>query len=380
MEYKVPLVRDAFLNDAETRIRLADFILTEPRLSMGHECQKFEEEFSAWQGRKHSVLFNSGSSANLALLQACMNLGLLSQWEYGVGVSALTWATNVMPIMQLGMVPVVLDVSPATLNILPSTLEKHEGYPLTALFITNALGFCSDLRRIKDICAKRKILLLEDNCEAMGTETQAGKTGNFGLASTFSFYVAHHLCTIEGGMVCTDDDELADMLKMVRAHGWKRNLAGWVAKDFQDAYTFYDLAYNLRPTEITGFLGRVQLPLVDEAMRQRTYNYTWLAGISNSNPGFLTRELGKWPPAFAFPVVCKSAALRAKYLKRFADAGVETRPLIAGNIQRQPFYKKYAMALSDTPGADFLQECGFYVTNRPDLTEDELKIIEGCLA
>ncbi|WP_371079300.1 DegT/DnrJ/EryC1/StrS family aminotransferase, partial [Salmonella enterica] len=144
-------------------------------------------------------------------------------------------------------------------------LERLEQTELNAFFITNVLGFTGDLDKIRDICNERNIILIEDNCESLGTQLPMGKAGNFSLASTFSFFVAHHMSTIEGGMICTDDDELAEMLKIVRANGWDRNLSSkqqlkWrkkynIQSEFEAKYTFYDLGFNMRPTEITGFLG-----------------------------------------------------------------------------------------------------------------------------
>jgi CDP-4-dehydro-6-deoxyglucose reductase, E1 len=377
MEYKVPLVRDAFLNDAETRIRLADFILTEPRLSMGHECRKFEEEFSAWQGRRYSVLFNSGSSANLALVQSLLNTGTLKKGDR-VGVSALTWATNVMPLIQLGLEAVAMDTYPGNLRDCPVPGPRP-----AAEFITQPLGFAA----IEE--CRPNYLILEDNCEALGTQTPVGKTGNFGLASTFSFFVGHHLSTIEGGMICTDDYRLAACLRMVRAHGWDRNLdaeaqRGWRTQygvdDFHAPYTFYVPGYNLRPTEITGFLGRTQLPLMNEAILKRQAIYERFAAAQSKELRKLDRRHLSVLSAFAFPVICEDKLMRANYVERFLIAGVEVRPLIAGNIQRHPFWKAAGLPTYPTPGADFLHDCAFYCPIRPDLTEEEMQIIEGCLA
>jgi CDP-4-dehydro-6-deoxyglucose reductase, E1 len=384
MEYKVPLVRDAFLNDAETRFQLADFILMQPRLSMGHECKKFEEEFSAWQGRRYSVLFNSGSSANLALIQALLNMRTLKKGDR-VGVSALTWATNVMPLIQLGLKPVVMDTDPWLLGNRQHPI--HCG--LAVAFVTSPLGFAL-LPKDRDVPKTGdRILLLEDNCESLGTVTIGGKAGNHGLASTFSFFVGHHLSTIEGGMVCTDDAGLADALRMVRAHGWDRNVSEYVRKDLREAhgvsdfhapYTFYVPGYNLRPTEITGFLGRTQLPLMDEAILKRQAIYERFAAAQSKELRKLDRRHMSVLSAFAFPVIAQTVEMREWYRARFRIAGVEVRPLIAGNIQRHPFWKAAGLPVYPTPGADFLHDCAFYCPIRPDLTETEMQIIEGCLA
>ena len=170
-----------------------------------------------------------------------------------------------MPLLQLGLKPAPIDVSLDNLNVDSNNLLLIlENMPIKVLFITNLLGFCADLNKIKEICEKKGIILIEDNCESLGSELNGIKLGNFGLASSFSFYVGHHLSTIEGGMVCTDDEILYEMLLMVRAHGWSRNLKKEKKEElrknngieeFYNDYTFYTLGFNLRPTEITGFSG-----------------------------------------------------------------------------------------------------------------------------
>jgi len=387
----IPLMKNAFLNEHETRQALAEFILKADRLSMDAECLKFERKFSEHQGRKESVLFNSGGSANLAMLQALQNLGRLKEGDH-VAFSALTWSTNTMPIIQMGMVPVPLDCDVNTLNVMSHHLEERlQQVNLRALFLTNVLGFTGDIDRVRSICAERGIILIEDNCESLGTTLTLGKAGNFGVAASFSFFVAHHMSTIEGGMVCTDDQDLAEMLRIVRANGWDRNLTAlqqhkWrkrfdIHSEFQAKYTFYDLGFNLRPTEITGFLGRYQMQFLDANIQTRERNYLRLEQIMTQNPDLvlLRHEHITTLSTFAVPVVCKTPDLRDHYLARFAGAGIEIRPMIAGNMQRQPFYDKYVKEKYDLPGTDFVHNNGFYCGNYPELSETDLETIGGCL-
>jgi len=387
----IPLMKNAFLNEYETKQALAEFIMKAPRLSMDNKCYEFEKEFAAFQGRKDAVLFNSGGSANLAMLQALKNMGRLKNGDK-IGFSALTWSTNVMPIIQLGMEPVPVDCDPNTLNVMSHSLnERLNSTDLQALFITNALGFAGDLDRIKQICDERGIILIEDNCESLGTELHTGKAGNFSISSSFSFFVAHHMSTIEGGMVCTDDTELAQMLRIVRANGWDRNLTAvqqlkWrknfnIQSEFDAKYTFYDLGYNLRPTEITGFIGLYQLKFIEENITQRENNYIMLEAIIRDNPDLiiLDRTHIKRISNFALPVLCRTPELRDEYIFQFSGAGVEIRPMIAGNIQNQPFYKKYVQNTFDLPGTDFIHNCGFYCGNYPELSESDLETLSSCL-
>jgi len=388
---KIPLMRKAFLKEEETKKALAEFILSADRLSMDKECKKFENKFANYQDCKHAILFNSGGSANLAMLQALKNLGKLKDGDK-VAFSALTWSTNTMPIIQLGMVPVALDCQPDTLNTMSiHLLERLETVELQALFITNILGFTGDIDKIRQICLEKNIILIEDNCESLGTELPEGKAGNFGVGASFSFFVAHHMSTIEGGMVCTSDDDFAEMLRIVRANGWDRNLNNeqqekWrnqcgIESEFQAKYTFYDLGYNLRPTEITGFLGQYQMQFLEENITKREQNYLRLEKVIKNNPDFVTLKHDhiKTLSTFAFPLVCKTASLRAHYVKIFTEAGVEIRPMIAGNMQKQPFYKKYVKAHYEMPGADMMHTNGFYCGNYPELLEEDLLILENLL-
>src|ERR1035437_1213804 len=219
----IKLIKSTFYNEEETKDKLVKFIKNAQQLSFGSECQKFEENFAKWQGSKYCIFVNSGSSANLALIQSLLNLGKIKKGD-NIGFSSLTWSTNTMPLIQLGLNPIPVDVELDTLNVSSKKLlEVIKKTRIKALLLTNLLGFCDDIDEIKKVCNKYKIILLEDNCESLGTIYKGKKLGNFGLASTFSFYVGHHMSTIEGGMVCTDNHELAVMLKMVRAHGWDRN-------------------------------------------------------------------------------------------------------------------------------------------------------------
>lgn len=254
----IPLIKSTFYKEIDTKRRLCRFIKKADKLSIGKECRRFEEKFATYQGRKYCVFVNSGSSANLALIQALLNMGMLKKGDL-VGFSALTWSTNVMPLIQLGLVPIPIDVELDTLNVssklLLTAIKQHS---IKLLFLTDLLGFCDDIDEIATICKTKGILLLEDACESLGSVYKSKKLGNWGIASTFSFYVGHHMSTIEGGAVVTDSEELYTGLQLVRAHGWDRNLteqkqlmirtAHGVNETFYSRYTFYDLGYNFRVT------------------------------------------------------------------------------------------------------------------------------------
>jgi len=386
----IPLMKTAFAYEQTTCQKLADFIKDAPKLSMGDYCKRFENEFAKYQGRKHCILFNSGGSSNFALLHTLKNLGRIKAGD-NIGFSSLTWSTNVMPIIQQGFNPIPIDCSPLTLNVMSSTLkETIDKYNLKVFFSTNVLGFTGDLPEIKKICEEHDVLYIEDNCESLGTEVAGIKSGNFGLASTFSFFVAHHMSTIEGGMIATDDDELAQMLIMTRANGWDRNLSEEqqqelrnkhnIINEFESKYIFYDLAFNFRPTEITGFIGVEQLKYIENAFKKRENTYKRLAQVVENNDELLPLNTDHltFISNFSFPVIAVSAELREKYRKLFQDK-VEIRPLIAGNITKQPFWKKYINKEYKLQGTNFLHENSFYFGNYPELDEEDLQVLEELL-
>jgi len=386
----IKLIKSTFYKEKETKRRLINFIKSAKKLSFGSECRKFEKNFARYQGRKYAVFFNSGSSANLAIIQALLNLKKIKKGE-NVGFSSVTWSTNVMPLIQLGLRAIPVDIELDTLNVSSrKLLEAVKKHRLKALFLTNLLGFCDDVDEIKKNCQQKKIILIEDSCESLGTIYKGKKLGNFGIASTFSFYIGHHLSTIEGGMVCTDDLEIATMLKITRAHGWDRNLGPKEQKKinknfkiesvFHSRYTFYDLGYNLRPTEIQGFLGNIQLKYTEEINKRRNRNFIKLANQ-------IYKKTNKYYPVrfnhfdfisnFAFPIICKTKKIRDELIKK-CQGRIEIRPIVGGDITKQPFFRKYEKEFSRVlpdSNASIVHSQGLYFGNNPELTTEEIRKI-----
>lgn len=384
----IKLIKSSFYHESETKTALADFILKEDILSMNKECLKFEKSFAAKQGRKHAVYVSNGSVANFLLIQSMLNLGLIKKGDK-IGFSALTWPTNVMPLIQLGLTPVAIDCELETLNVSPDKLSKSIKQ-IKALFITNVLGFSDDIATIKDICKANNVVLIEDNCESLGSKVNGTLLGNFGLASTFSFFVGHHMSTIEGGMICTDSDELNDQLIMGRTHGWDRGLSNdsqaklrkkFKIDTFHAKYTFYDLASNFRPTEINGFIGNTQISFWDEIVGKRAKNFEKFQEAMSHNSDFYQYDLSHMDliSNFSMPIICKTPELAKKYRERFEKADVEIRPIIAGNITRQPFYVKYVNDSQQLENSDIAHDNGFYFGNNPELTEEEVAVLCGLL-
>ena len=385
----IKLIKSTFYNEDKTKKALTEFITKAEILSFGKECVKFEEEFAKYQGRKYCVFFNSGSSANLGMIQTLLNIGKLNKGD-SVGFSALTWSTNVMPIMQLGLKAVPIDIELDTLNVSSDRLlEVLKSTPLKVMFLTNLLGFCDDIDVVEKVCKERGILLIEDNCEALGSVYKKKLLGNFGLASSFSFYVGHHMSTVEGGAVCTDDDEVAKMLKIVRAHGWDRNLFvddqlalrndHHVNSSFYSRYTFYDLGFNLRPTEINGFIGNIQIKYLDEILKKRNDNFMKFAKeIYKRTDRYITvrYEHMDFHSNFAFPVICTSQKIREELVEK-CEGRVEIRPIVGGDMTLQPFFKKYSERTLQTvdTNAAVIHRQGLYFGNNPELTDEEINTI-----
>lgn len=384
---EIKLIKSSFYKEEDTKKKLCDFIMGAQKLSMDKECKKFEDSFSKFQKRDYSVLVTSGSSANLILIQALLNLGRLKKGDK-VGVSALTWPTNIMPLIQLGLTPVLIDCEVDTINV---SLKQIKEKDIDALFLTNALGFCSDIEEIEKYCRGKGILFVEDNCESLGSEYNGRMLGNFGLASTFSFFVGHHLSTIEGGMICTNDRELYDNLVMVRIHGWARNLSKEKQEelkkqhnvpDFYDPYTFYDLAYNVRPNEICGHIGNIQINYIQEIISRREDNFKKVHEAIKSNEDLIPMNVAPLTRIsnFGIPLIFKRRDLFEKYLNKFISNGVEVRPLISGNTSNQPFFKKHVpFQKSECPNAEFIHLTGFYCGNNPEMTEEEINFISSLI-
>ena len=385
----IKLIQSTFYKEKETKKKLCAFIKKAKILSFGEECRKFETDFARYQGRKYCVFLNSGSSANLAIIQALLNVGKLKKGD-AVGFSALTWSTNVMPLIELGLHPIPIDCELDTLNVSSRILlETMKKFPLKMLFLTNLLGFCDDIDVIADICSKKKIVFVEDDCESLGTVYKGKKLGNFGFAGTFSFYVGHHMSTIEGGAVCTDDKDLDNMLKIVRAHGWDRNfteekqlkirIKHHVNETFYSRYTFYDLGYNLRTTEIQGFIANSQLPYVPEIVKKRQANFIKIANA-------LYTQSAKYIPIrfshidvisnFAIPVICRTRAIRDDMVRKCIGK-IEIRPIVGGDVTKQPFYVKYMgkSVRCCMKNAQVIHDQGLYVGNNPDLSDKETDTI-----
>ena len=328
------------------------FAATETLLStwvtMGRQVRAFEAAFTGAHGFAEGVMNNSGSSANLLAIAALANPVTQDGLKPGdeVIVSALSWSTTVWPLIQLGLVPVIVDIDSDTLNIDPGEIERAIGPKTRAIMPVHVYGNPCDMDALGDICHRHDLALIEDCCEALGASYKGVPVGGFGRVATFSFYFSHHMTTIEGGICTTNDPALAEMVRILRSHGWTRDTKdpgplNATYPDIDPRFLFVNLGYNVRPTEMQAAMGLVQLPNLAGYVKARRANAAYwteaLAGHA-SVLGLQRETEGGHHSWFGFPMSIaadapfRTAAFRA-YLE---DAGIETRPIICGNIAKQP--------------------------------------------
>lgn len=358
--------------------KLADWLKTYPRLTKGQLTLNLEHKWSNWLGVKHSIFCNSGSSANLLMLWALVEAERISK-NAKIVVPSVAWATDLAPVIQLGMTPILCDANLQDLSIDLNHLETifKETKP-DVLLMVSVLGLVPDMKRTLELCNKYNVILLEDTCESMGSEYNNNKLGTFGLMSSFSTYFGHHISTIEGGFVSTNDEELYEVLKSIRSHGWDRDSSPqhstklrnkWKTSDFDALYTFYHSGFNLRSTDLQAFIGLGQIDKLDDICKKRNTNFNiYQKELGNLSPqiinnGFISN--------FAYPVIHKHRNL---IVKKLQEANIEVRPMICGSMGTQPFYvKQYGR--KELPNVSIIDKQGFYVPNHPGLIEkDILKI------
>ena len=372
----ISLVKDTI--DNKDIDRLIDWLKTYPRLTKGAVTLEFENKFSKWLGRKYSVFCNSGSSANLLVLSALLQGKYLKNTK--IVVPSTAWSTDLAPVIQLGLKPLLCDSNLKDLSVDLEHLEKIfvEESP-SALLLVSVLGLVPDMENVVELCDKYNVILLEDTCEAMGCEYIGRKLGTFGLASTFSTFFGHHISTIEGGIISTDDKDFYELLVSIRSHGWDRDLSEetqvklqkeWGVSEFNALYTFYYAGFNFRSTDLQAYIGLTQIDKLNDWGKQREDNYYLYQRLINT----------EWKPTsyfdsltsnFAYPVISPH---RDKIIKKLQENKVEVRPMICGSMGIQPFYVKHYGKL-ELPNVTVIDRDGFYVPNHPKLTKDEITFI-----
>lgn len=362
-------------NDIEN---LIGWLKTIPKLTKGQKTLSFEKRFASIIGCKHAVFCNSGSSANLLATSALIQSGLMGNNK--IVVPQVSWSTTVFPAMQLGLSPIMCDCDSLNLGIdVDNFLEIIEKEKPSALILVHVLGFDSNIQKIKDICEQNNILLIEDTCESLGSVVAGKMLGSYGLASTFSFYFGHHISTIEGGMVCTDDDYLAEVLKMIRSHGWDRDIdeeakqkyrSKYNVKEFESLYKFYYQGFNLRSTDLQAFIGLNQITKIKQIASTRHENFSkYLELIDNKF----------WKPVLNQEVVSNMGyplilSNRKRVYQELKNNNIESRPLVSGGMGTQPAWSK-TYGESRMKNSTIVNDKGMYVPNHGDLSNEDIEKI-----
>jgi CDP-6-deoxy-D-xylo-4-hexulose-3-dehydrase len=354
----------------------------DPILTQSTNVRAFEEEWSRWLGVRHSVFVSSGSSANLLTLAALKEL-------HGPGgeviVPTITWVSDIAAVLHCGFTPVFVDVDPRTLGMDNAQVLDRITPRTRAVFLTHVLGYNALTRPLLDELARRGVPLIEDVCESHGATFEGRKLGTFGLASNFSFYYAHHLSTIEGGMVCTNNADLYETVRMLRAHGMVRELDSDSRKreyadeypDLNPDFIFAHAGYNVRSTEINAVIGRSQLKRLDANVRRRSESLRTF--LDHLDPELYRTDFAtEGSSNYAFTLVLRNPdpALCERVMTTLRSHGVEFRRGTAGggNQVRQPYLRRLLGpdAWKQFPRADHVHFYGFYVGNYPTLETGEI--------
>lgn len=373
MSYKYPLAT-ATWDQAE--YDALQSVITSGMFTMGPKVFEFERQFAGYLGAKHCVMVNSGSSANLLMVAALFyskNPDLALKPGDEVIVPAVSWSTTYYPLYQYGLKIKFVDIDLHTLNYDLGALEKAVTDNTRLIMAVNLLGNPNDFDRIKSIIGTRKITLIEDNCESLGAEFQGKKAGTFGVMGSYSSFFSHHISTMEGGLISTDDDELHHILLSLRAHGWTRNLpkVNHVCSDksddpFKESFRFVLPGYNVRPLEMSGALGIEQVKKLPMLIAERRKNAALLQAVMHDHPLVLIQqEIGasSW---FGFSLVIRPGVnlTRDELVIKLNALGFEVRPIVAGNFAKNEVVKYFDSEVHGVlKNAEHIDENGLFVGN-----------------
>ena len=368
-----------------------DRVVKSGMFSMGPEVSRFEEQFATAMGSKHCVMVNSGSSANLIIIAA---LRYHSRHDLSEGaeviVPAVSWSTTYYPLHQYGLRMKFVDIDPGTLNYDLDALAEAIGPETRAIMVANLLGNPNAFDRIDTIIGDRDILVIEDNCESLGATYQGRQAGTFGIAGSYSSFFSHHIATMEGGLVVTDDEELHHIMLSVRSHGWTRHLpkfnhvTGEKSDDpFEESFRFVLPGYNLRPVEMSGAIGQEQIAKLPMIVSERRRNAEGFRALMQGYPQIrIQQELGEssW---FGFSMVVEPDAGfdRAALIRALAESGVECRPVVAGNFAKNEVVKRHMdhVIHGELHHADDIDRNGLFIGNHHYPLEDKWELLRAAL-
>lgn len=345
------------------------------RTTMWEKTAEFERQFAHTFGSAEALMVNSGSSADLLMAFALVNPQTkLMEPGDEILVPSVTWPTQIWSPMMAGLKVRLVDADPHTLNMDMNDLESKIGPRTRAVSLVHLMGNPCDMDRVMSICRKHDLVLIEDCCEALGAKYRGQPVGTFGIAGSFSFFFSHHITTMEGGMIVCQDELLSDLFRLLRAHGWARNTKYMHIEpqdDLDPRYMFLNWGFNVRPTELQAGFGLEQLKRLPAFHAQRTQNATYFQSYLErySDLMYLMQVM---PDAecswFSLPIMLTPECpfKKATFLAYLETQGVETRPMVAGNLARQPVRQLYPGLQEDNlPGADAIHERGFYLGLHP---------------
>jgi len=381
MENKIfwPLMKDCITQ--EDKDSLVNFIQTSNRYTNGPKVKEFERQWSEWLGVKHSLFVSSGSTANTLLLSAIVEKYNLKRGDK-VLVPAMTWVTNVAPVIQLGLEPIFCDVEPDTFSFDLEHLKKlsKEHTDIKVVFVTHLFGVPADINEFKKIIPD--VIYIEDCCESHGATLKDKKVGTFSEGSTFSSYFGHHMTTVEGGFVSTDDTKLYELMKTKRSHGLARECSPDVYEKYKKKYPevderfmFVTDGYNFRNNEFGAVLGLSQLPRLDGMVKIRRDICDKFVSILNKYDDTFHIPNFDGNSSFCLPFILNNKNMKKGLQEYLENSGIETRPLCSGNLLRQPFLKDYSLDI-DNPKVDYLHFNGFFIGNNHLITNEDIKKLE----
>ncbi|WP_322630143.1 DegT/DnrJ/EryC1/StrS family aminotransferase [Halothiobacillus sp.] len=372
----------------EKELNAIQRVIDSDMYTMGKYVAEYEERFADFFGSKHAVMVSSGSTANLLMIAALFyteNEDHRLQPGDEVIVPAVSWSTTYFPLQQYGLKVRFVDIDRDTLNISLDQLEQAITDKTRAILAVNLLGNPNDFDRLNDIIAGRNILLLEDNCESMGAVYEGRQAGTFGLMGTFSSFFSHHIATMEGGCIVTDDEELHHILLCLRAHGWTRNLpkhnrvTGAKSDDpFEESFKFVLPGYNVRPLEMSGAIGIEQLKKLPGFLHNRRENAAYFQELFSNHPYLdIQREVGasSW---FGFSLVIRegSDVIRKEIVNKLSASNIECRPIVSGNFAKNEVMRYFDYDIpKELYNAEHVDENGIFVGNGHHMLREELKYL-----
>ena len=369
--------------DEEDLQDLIAWLKTNPWLTQGELVRAFERRWAEWLGVKYATFVNSGSSANLLMYDSLLLSEKLPNKK--IVLPAVGWSTSVAPAIQFGFEPILCEADWNTfgldLDCLKRLLKAHEP---GAVLIVHTLGVPNDMEPLLALKDRYGFILMEDACAAIGSCYDNRLVGTFGEISTFSFYYGHHLSTIEGGMICTHDEALHDILVQIRSHGWAKDLPPEKAETracennviaFNRAFTFYYPGFNLRSTNLNARIGLSQMKKVDYVVKRRIENHNIYQSRFRDARGFHCQRIDRAVTcSIAFVALAQSQAHRERIAQVLSENQIETRPLGGGNMSRQPFWSNCYESTA-FPVADRIHETAFQLPNHPQLSKEDIHFI-----